>query len=207
MAYIVETVSSSASSGATFVPDMPTAAQATGDILFLVATNDAGNNAINVPSWTEIAGPAPNNSSRCSCWYVEHTGADITAPSITGTSNDWIVSVSLMRGIDTTSIINQAVRVDNASTTYDHEAPTVTTDEDDCFLFHVYGLDGGGYPSPSYGYGEKQISRVELVNNLSLNVDAINVPTAGVVPAAAYNTGASGTVSYTHLTLPTILRV
>jgi len=192
---IIETTVTPASSGSTIVPDMPTAAQATGDVFLLVAANDGGNNPINVPDWLEIAGVAPNNFSRTSCWYIEHTGTDITAPTVSGTSNDWIVIVVLCRDFDVASIVDQAVRTDNAATTYDHEAATVTTTGTDELVFHIYGLDGGGYPSPSYGYGEKQIARVELVNNLSLNVDVINAPTAGVLPAAAYNTGVSGMAS------------
>jgi len=204
---IIETTVTTAGSGSTIVPDMPVSAQATGDVFVLFAANDGGTNPISVPSWTEIEGPAPNNSSRTSCWYVEHTGTDITAPTVSGTSNDWIVSVSLCRGIDVASIVDQAVRTDNASTTYDHEAATVTTTGTDELLFHIYGLDGGGYPSPSYGYGEKQIARVELVNNLSLNVDVINAPTAGVVPAAAYNTGVSGMVGASNARSSTLYTI
>ena len=46
---IIETTVTTAGSGSTIVPDMPAAAQSTGDVFVLFAANDGGTNPINVP--------------------------------------------------------------------------------------------------------------------------------------------------------------
>ncbi|MAO24243.1 MAG: hypothetical protein Unbinned3818contig1000_34 [Prokaryotic dsDNA virus sp.] len=181
---------STASSGSSFTPsNWISEPQQSGDVIFLVLLNDSGGTPITVAGWNEIAGPAPNNSSRCSCFYLEHTGTDITAPTANGSSNDWIAAAFLCRGLDLTNIVNGSARFDINVDSYTYETPALTTTDDNCLVFRVYGLDNGGVVSPSYGYGVSKGAEVELINNLSLYVDYDTFATAGAVPRLAYNSG------------------
>jgi len=190
MAYRVGTATSSTNTGSTFVPDMPSETQQTGDIIFLVALNDGGSTAITIPSWTEILGPAPNNNSRCAVWYIEHTGTTITAPTISGTSNDWIVFVDIIRDVDTSDLINQAARTDVSLSTI-YPSPSVTTDEDDCLYYQIYGQDGGIVCSPSYGYGVSEATLFERINDISLYVNVGVKGAAGIIPSLEYSSGST----------------
>ena len=189
MAIRIENKVTIATSGTPIVPDMPAAAQETGDVFFLTALNDAGNNPVVVTGWTEIAGAAPNNQSRCSCWYIIHTGVDITAPSIIGTSNDWIIDIELTRDADITDLINQAARVDVSPADYVFPTPPITTTKDNCLVYRIYGMDQGNIFSPSYCYGVTSASATEITNNIVLYSDVETVGAAKTLPSLEYNHG------------------
>jgi hypothetical protein len=193
MAQPIQVTISEAANGATFVPDnWFTEDQQSGDIIWVAVLNDAGNNPITIPLWTEIEGTAPNNSSRCSCWYIEHTGTDITAPTISGTSNDWIVFAILQRDTDVTDVINASARSDFPTDVFEYPAPSITTGEDDCLVYRIYGLDTGGVTSPSYCYGIENLARFDRSNNIGMYLDVETVGPSGLVPVATYNSGISG---------------
>ena len=193
MAQPIQVTISEAASGATFVPNnWLTEPQEVGDIVWVAALNDSGSNPITIPLWTEIEGPAPNNSSRCSCWYIEHTGTDISAPTISGTNNDWIVFAILQRDTDITDVINASARSDFPTDVFEYSAPSITTDEDDCLVYRIYGLDTGGVTSPSYGYGIESLARFDRLNNIGMYLDVETIGSAGSVPIATYNSGISG---------------
>ena len=193
MAYRAGSATSQAASGSTFVPTMPSEAQQTGDMLILVALNDSGSIATSIPSWTEILPPTPRNSSRCSIWYIEHTGTTITAPTISGTNNDWIVFVEIIRDADTADFINQAARTDISTPANIYSAPAVTTDEDDCLFYQVIGQDVGDVVSPSYGYGITEAAIEERIGNISLYVNAGTKGAAGLISSRDYNNGSAAT--------------
>ena len=187
-----------AADGASFVFDISPNAQEVGDVIFVSLMNDSGNNVIDIAGWTPIAGIAPNNFSRCACFYIEHTGSDIFSATATGTSNDWSAIAITMRGIDLADVVNVSARSDFGSSVYEFPAPAITTTRDNTLLFRVYGLDGGTIASPTHGYGLPEAGRVERINNTSHYVDYELVGDTGSVESLAYNTGSAvaGTARY-----------
>jgi hypothetical protein len=197
MAYIVNSVLSSTegATSTTFVCELPTETQQTGDYILVVALNDTGTTAITCTAgWTEWNGPAPSNSGpRCAIFYRKNTGSTLTAPTVSGTTNDdWIVTTILIRDADGTTFIDAGARTDQTANTTTPLLPSVTTTTAGCLVLRVIGYDGAGLSNYDGGFGQfVDIARRSEASTLQLCVAYEMQPTASATGTQQFTNNAS----------------
>jgi len=205
VAYIVETINYAAPSNtSSFSPLWVTENQETGDfVLMVILSDDANQNApISVNNgWVEWNGPAPSSSgARCGIWYLEHTGTDIAAPTITGRNDSWAVCTLLIRDADTSNFIDSGSRFLQTANTNNFTIPDLTTLTDGCLVLRVLALDGNSRSTPTTGYGVTiDQAKVTTDGSIELIVGSELKPLAGSVGSFEYENadGSNGGVLIT----------
>lgn len=142
MPYIVasETAVTSAAS-ASYTQSIPAGHQAN-DILLAILSQDGGGTTIAVSGWTQIGTQAAAQAQRTTAfWKLAASGAESDL-SATGATDDWVVTIAVIRGANTTTPINQENRTDSVNSTSNYlDSGTVTTDEDGCLIIQAFGWD------------------------------------------------------------------
>lgn len=158
MAYVVSqtTTSTEGTTTASFVTTIPTDAQADGDYILIAAINDAGTTALGIDAgWTEVyKSAAAVSGTRAGIWYKKRSGSDVTAPTLTGTNEDWIACAMLIRDADGTTFLDVAVgTTEQTASTQTPAAPSVTPTNTNTLVLRILAMDSGAYSNPSAGWG------------------------------------------------------
>jgi hypothetical protein len=143
MAYIVASEASlSGEATATFSVSIP-AGHASGDVLIAIVTQDGGGTTIAAAGWTLIGAQAANQGQRTAVFYNVATSGSEADIDLTGATDEWIVTILIVRGADTSTPVNISARFNSAnSTTAFLDAGSVTTTADGCLVLYAAGFDG-----------------------------------------------------------------
>lgn len=114
------------------------------DLILLFVTQDGGGTDITCSGFTLAGGSqAQAQAQRTVCLYkfaASSSEADIT---ISGATEDWIVSAQIWRAVDTTTPIDAYDKTDSAnSTTAYLDSGTVTPTNNNCAILQCWGFDG-----------------------------------------------------------------
>jgi len=143
VAYIIsQVVEGSEAAIATYTPDLTALDYTTGDLILLCITQDNGGTTIATATsgWNIVGTQSANGGSRQVWAYKVAASSSETDPEFTGTNDDWVVQMFVVRGADTSTPIHASARGDwNAAEEVD--SPALTTTNDDCLLFYSFGSD------------------------------------------------------------------
>ena len=143
MPYIVTSVTETLGEAvASFDMEIPPGHEAD-DILLAIVTQDGGGNTISVPGWNQIGTQAAAQAQRTACFWKRATGSSEPDFEATGTADEWVVTIVVIRGCPTSvSPIHQQNRNDSLnSTTAYLDSGSVTTTENNCLLIYAWGFD------------------------------------------------------------------
>lgn len=159
MAYIVQAVQSYTDTvfAASFTPDQwITEEQKNDDRILFCAVNDGGGSAISISSgWTEIYRSSASVAGvRLGIWEAKRSGSDITAPTISGASDDWNCCAMLIRDADPTTFLDVAIGTTEQTVfVTKYTAPSITTTNNNSLIIRVAALDANGVSSPALTIG------------------------------------------------------
>lgn len=142
MAYIVTSETSiSDAASASFDAPIPAGHQAN-DVVVAFVSQDGGGTVIAVSGWTQIGTQSAAQSQRTTSFWKLCSSSSEADFSATGATDDWVVTLVLVRGADTTTPIHQHNRTDSVnSTTAYLDCGQVTTTIDNCLILHCWGFD------------------------------------------------------------------
>lgn len=144
--------------------------QQSGDFFVIAAQNDGGGTALSITgSWAEQAGPAPNNSgSRTGVWTIQHSGTMITAPTISGSTDDWAVVALRFRDVDASTPIDVAtLATEQTANTQAPICPSITTTTNNCLVLRIVGRDGVTSTSQQASFIGQGTSLARTTDNLT----------------------------------------
>jgi hypothetical protein len=176
---------------ASLVVDLPIT-PAVNDVIYICATNDGGGTAIAATGYTALGTQAASQGVR-QAWLRKISDGTETQATITGTSDDWIYSIYILRGVDvsgTPEVVS--TRQDwNAVRSQDSISFDATTAGNHSLLFYSWGHD----TSTSTQYQWIEPSHLEVDSSI-YNVGGINaivghrtLHTAGTAPTVTMWTG------------------
>lgn len=146
MAYIVASASEiSDVASASYVSSFGDLSYVTNDLIIQCVTQDGGATAIATATsgWNAIGTQAASGGSRQGWFYKLAASSSETAPTYTGSNDDWIVQTIIIRDVDTTTPIHDNARADwNAVETVN--SPALTTTNNDCLLLYSWCADSTG---------------------------------------------------------------
>lgn len=146
MPYIVtaETTPSEAAQAA-FDVAIPAGHQAD-DILLAIVGQDGGATTISASGWNQIGMQSVNQGQRTTAFWLLATGSGMADLALTGSTEEWVVTIIVVRGADTDSPINANIRTDSANNTGTSlNSGVITTTADNCLIIYAWGYDGGPY--------------------------------------------------------------
>jgi hypothetical protein len=174
--------------------------QASGDMIFVEVTNDGGGTTLaGMGGWTEIGTQQSNAGCRTAIWYREHSGTEITAPTITGASaEEYSACAVLIRpGAGGTLAIDAQADTQQTANTQDPTAPSVTTTGTNRLLLFFVGRDATGTCLPAAMIGRGQIAAARNDNLTTVTPQSecqiawTIAPTAGATPTFAWRSTVS----------------
>jgi hypothetical protein len=153
------------------------------DLLVAIITQDGGGTVIAASGWTQISTQAAVQGQRTTAFYKFATGSSEADLSLTGSNDEWIVNISVIRGADLSTPINVSVRTNSANSTTAHlDSGTVTTTEDNCLVLYACGRDGVFKIKPENPSTLMMLSRETDFVGCTQVVGYMNQITAGVTP-------------------------
>lgn len=180
MAYIVAHATTLQSTvSASIVAKLP-AHIISGDLLLACVTQDGDTTAIAMAGWTEISTQAANLGVR-QAWFRKTAGGSESDPTITGSTQEWVITILAVRDADATTPIDASGVASWSGATA--AAPSVTTTTDDCLILRAYAQDDGAI---------RHVIDDEAVNLVKESITAINHSIHYHVKGAA---GATGTMT------------
>jgi hypothetical protein len=157
------------------------------DLIVAIITQDGGGTTIAAAGWTQISTQAAVQGQRTTAFYKFATGSSEADLSLTGSTDEWIVNISVIRGADLTTPINVSVRTNSAnSTTAYLDSGTVTTTEDNCLVLYACGRDAVFKTKPENPSTLMMLSRETDFVGCTQVVGYMNQITAGVTPAVRF---------------------
>jgi len=142
MAYIV-TSETNVEDGAvaTSTQSIPAGHQAN-DVLFAFVTQDVGGSNITASGWTVVGTQAAAQAQRTTVLYKVASSSSEADISLSGANDEWVVTIVVVRGADTTTPIHLSDRTDSADSTSSFlDSGTVTTTENNCLILQCWGFD------------------------------------------------------------------
>jgi hypothetical protein len=187
MAYIV-TAETSLSGEALNAFDMPIpSGHQADDLLVAIITQDGGGTVIAAAGWTQISTQAAAQGQRTTAFYKFATSSSEADLSLTGSTDEWIVNISVIRGADLSTPINDSVRTNSANSTTSYlDSGTVTTTEDNCLVLYACGRDSVFKTKPENPSTLMMLSRETDFVGCTQVVGYMNQITAGVTPAVRF---------------------
>lgn len=172
MAYIVTTettVFDAASSADISIP----AGHQTNDLCLVFVSQDGGGTTISTPTgFTQVDSQAQVQGNRTTAFRRILTSSSEPDISMTGATDEWIITAQVWRGVDTTTPINTSNRTDSAnSTSSSLTLAALTTTSDNCAVAWCIGFDG----TPRL-----------ISSNVSTNVTTSKEVSAGNVQVCGY---------------------
>jgi hypothetical protein len=185
MAYVV-TTETTQSDGAVNNLDvsMPTGHQA-GDMTVLFITQDGGGtNILNPGGEFTLQGTQASNQGQRTVVYTRlHTGSGEADVNFTGSTEEWIVSATLVRGATTLSIDGYNKTDSANSTSNSLTSGTVTTTVDRNLVLVGFGFDGTGRLTLNNTGRNTTVNLSKETSTCVQIVQYFNQVTAGTTPA------------------------
>jgi len=178
MPYIVtsETTASEAAQAA-FDVAMPAGHQVD-DVLVAIVGQDGGGTTIVASGWTQIGTQAANQAQRTTAFWKLATNSSMADLTLTGATDEWVATIVVIRGANTSSPINVEARVNSANSSAAFlDSGTVTTTENGALIIYAWGFDGGVFLTlpmrfPLVGKASNASAYCQIVS-------ALNKPAAG----------------------------
>lgn len=112
------------------------------DVLIAIVAQDTGTTTITASGWTQIGTQATAQGQRTTAFWKLAASSNEADLDLTGANDEWVVTIIVIRGADTTAPIHQNNRTDSVnSTTAFLDSGTVTTTENNCLLLYAWGFD------------------------------------------------------------------
>lgn len=142
MPFIVDAETAiSEEASASFDQPIPAGHQAN-DVLIAIVTQDGGGTTIAATGWTEVGTQAANQAQRTAVFWKLAASSSEADFSATGANDDWVVTLIVVRGANTTAPFHKNDRTNSAdSSTAYLDSGTVTTTENNCLIIHAWGFD------------------------------------------------------------------
>lgn len=126
---------------ASFDQPIPAGHQAN-DVLIAIVTQDGGGTTIAATGWTEVGTQAANQAQRTAVFWKLAASSSEADFSATGANDNWVVTLIVVRGANTTTPFHKNDRTNSAdSSTAYLDSGTVTTTENNCLIIHAWGFD------------------------------------------------------------------
>ena len=185
MAFVVTSETNmSGEATASFSAAMPSGHLAD-DILLAIATQDGGATAIAASGWTAIGTQSAYGAQRTVAFWKLATGSAEADIDLTGSTDEWIVTVVVVRGANTTAPINTSAVSNEAAPTGVMTSPAATTTADNCLLIYAWGQDSVPKLIPEDPNAIVVLARDTDFVGCTQIAGYRNQPTAGAVPTVS----------------------
>lgn len=147
MAYpvVAETGHSEASSS--YSQAIPSGHQS-GDLLLAIIYQDGGGTTFAglASGWALVSSPsqAQQNSQRTHVAWKAAASSSEADFTVTGASDEWVVSIIVIRGADTTTPFQATPVRKSLTDATSHTSDAITTTDDNCLIIYAAGVDGPG---------------------------------------------------------------
>lgn len=181
MAWIVAAESDLSSSSASYTQPIPDGHQS-GDILLAILSQDGGGTTIAVSGWTQIGTQAAAGAQRTTAFWKLAASSSEADLSATGATDEWAVTILVVRGANTSTPIDVQARADFASNVSSMAAPASTTTSANALAIWAWGADGSNnYLLPDAPASAREVAKVNQ-GTIAHIVGAYNAASAAALP-------------------------
>lgn len=145
MPAIINTIADQQDSGSTTYTQAIPRGHQSGDLLVAFVHNgSSGGSAMTATGWTSIGATTTVGSHRYQVFYKFASSSSEPPISVTGQNAHFNCIITVIRGADATTPINQITNADATSTSSSLTSGTVTTTSDNCLILQAFLSDATG---------------------------------------------------------------